>query len=68
MTAPGKVKKGSTVIVVEGPHKGAEGKVDELYRSYDRDSQTTAWRCIIEVPGDSESGFIHTRLAWVRPI
>jgi hypothetical protein len=66
MTAPRNIKKGNSVVVVEGPHKGAEGKIDELYRTYDKDSQTTAWRCMIEVPGDGESTFIQTRLAWVR--
>lgn len=65
------MKKGSTVIVVEGPHRGKEGKVLDVYRSYDKESKTTGKRVEIEleeIGQDGEKKVIQTRAAWAREI
>lgn len=60
------IKKGTKVVVVEGPQKGAEGIVTMVKREYDPDTQTTRWTVWAEsLDGGSR---IKTRLAWVREI
>jgi hypothetical protein len=58
------MKKGDTVIAVEGPHKGKTGTVDEVYRTFDRGSGTTGKRAMVKLP---DGNFFQTRVMWLRP-
>ena len=60
------IKKGTKIIVTEGPQKGQEGIVSMVRRVYDPETLTTRWT----VWADSLDGQkrIKTRLAWVREI
>ena len=61
---PTTIKRGTRVLVVEGPSKGREGEVTKLAREYDRDTETTRWTVWL----DCGRFKIKTRLAWVREI
>lgn len=64
------LKKGSTVLIVEGIHKGKQGKVQEVYRGYDKDTQTTGKRVKVQT-GFDENGdpvTLTTRASWVREV
>jgi ribosomal protein L24 len=58
---PTKIKKGSTVVIVEGPSQGVQGKVTQLLRVFDADSKVMRWTVWL-------NGKIKTRLNWVREI
>jgi|KBSMisStandDraft_5_1062788.scaffolds.fasta_scaffold28045_8 ribosomal protein L24 len=58
---PNKIKKGSTVVIVEGPQQGAQGKVTQLIRAFDADAKVMRWTVWI-------NGKIKTRLSWVREL
>lgn len=55
------IKKGSTVLIVEGPHQGERGVVTQLLRIFDADSKVMRWTVWI-------NGRIKTRLNWVREV
>lgn len=55
------IKKGSTVLVVEGPHQGEKGTVTQLLRIFDEDSKVMRWTVWV----DSR---VKTRLSWVREV
>lgn len=61
-------KKGTAVIVVEGPHKGTEGVVESVAREYDRETNTTGKRVRIRIsdPSGEDERIIKTRLIYVR--
>jgi ribosomal protein L24 len=61
---PTAIKKGSKVLVVEGPSKGREGTVTKLAREYDREMQVTRWTVWL----DTGKWKIKTRLSWVREV
>jgi len=61
---PTAIKKGSKVLVVEGPSKGREGMVTKLAREYDREMQVTRWTVWL----DTGKWKIKTRLSWVREV
>lgn len=61
--------KGAKVIVLEGPERGTEGTLEDVYRCYDSLTGTVGKRCTIRVPAQSEDEtdkIIRTRLAWIR--
>jgi ribosomal protein L24 len=58
---PTKIKKGSTVLVVEGPHQGERGIVSQIQHVFDVNSRVMRWTVWID-------GRIKTRLKWVREI
>lgn len=58
---PNTIKKGSNVVVVEGPDQGYTGVVTQLQRIFDPDDKVTRWTVWI-------GGKIKTRLSWVREI
>jgi ribosomal protein L24 len=60
------IRKGSKVIVVEGPQAGTEGIVTHLERRYDPDRGKMAWRVTIQPPGETAAE-VQTRLSWCRP-
>ena len=63
---PSTIKKGSKVLVVEGPQQGEKGIVSMVRRVYDEDSQITRWMVWAENLEGGEK--IKTRLAWIREV
>jgi hypothetical protein len=63
---PPALKKGTKILVVEGPQQGAKGFVTQVQRVYDEEAKTKRWTVWAD---DIEGGErIKTRLAWVREI
>lgn len=65
---PSTIKKGSHVLVVEGPHNGEEGHVKELFRAYDAGTRTTHKLVVIEQGNPHMVTTFSTQLAFVREI
>lgn len=70
MSVNDSIKRGSRVLVVEGPDKGEEGVVSSVVRKYDPGTSTLGWRVKVEIPEkqDQAARVISTRLAWVREL
>jgi hypothetical protein len=66
------IRKGSKVVVVEGPSRGEQGIVLDVGRWYDPDTHTTGNRVKIELAGQDEfedkKNTLTTRTAWVREL
>ena len=63
---PTTIKKGTEVLVVEGPNQGVRGTVTQLQRVFDADSKVMRWT--VWVDGGDGYGRIKTRLSWVREV
>ena len=63
---PGKIKKGTRIIVVEGSSIGARGIVTQIRRLYDEEDNTTRWVVWADDLAGGER--IKTRLGWVREL
>lgn len=63
---PKTIKKGSKILVVEGPQQGQRGIVSQVRRVFDADSNMTRWTVWANDLDGGER--IKTRLNWVREI
>jgi ribosomal protein S4E len=59
------VKKGSTVLVVEGADQGEKGIVSSVFKRYDEEDKAT--RKMVSFEND-DGKRVTTRLSWVRLI
>lgn len=59
------IKKGTTVIVVEGAYQGSRGPVTSIARRYDEDAQATRKMVTLR---DQDGKSVTTRLSWVREL
>lgn len=60
------IKKGTKILVTEGPDAGSEGIVSMVKRVYDEGTRTLRWTVWAESLNGGER--IKTRLSWVREI
>lgn len=63
---PSAIKKGTKILVVEGPQQGQKGIVTQLLRVFDEEDRVTRWT--VWADGLDGGDRIKTRLNWVREI
>lgn len=58
------IRKGTRVVVIEGPEHGTEGTLESIYKAHV--DYTSRKFCTIKVREEGGERIVKTRLAWVR--